>query len=89
MNGLAVTPPMIGRLLGRPRMWAFRQVDAGRYGPTTRQNGVLFADLAGVENAACRTFSDENIAFAVNSQPDRLLIISTETEDANSTLTGL
>jgi hypothetical protein len=39
MDSLLVTLPQIGRLLGRPRRWAVRQVDAGRFGPIVHRRG--------------------------------------------------
>jgi hypothetical protein len=57
---------MIARLLGRPRMWAYRQIVAGRFGPVVhqRRHRWRYVDLARVEDAQGITFSADQLAAA-------------------------
>jgi hypothetical protein len=72
--------PAIARLTDTPRMTVNDRLRAGKYGPTFRRGRLVYADLAEVERVAGRTFTEDNIAFAVDGQPDRLLEI-TKTEE--------
>jgi hypothetical protein len=62
---MLVTAPKIASLLGRPRLWGYRQMQAGRYGPIVRQNmhhGCVH--LAAVEAAEHVTFTPQQLAAA-------------------------
>lgn len=62
---MLVTAPIIGRLTARPRLWAYRRIVAGRFGPVHRRQGhALLVDLAGVEAATGTTFSPAQLAAA-------------------------
>jgi hypothetical protein len=60
-----VTPPTIGRLHLRSRVWAWQRVKAGYYGqPTRGPRGALVVPLSKVESVAGRRFSAEQLAAA-------------------------
>jgi hypothetical protein len=60
-----VTAPAIGRLVARPRLWAFEQVKRGRFGaPVRRHARRLEVELANVEAALGIGFSPEQLAAA-------------------------
>jgi hypothetical protein len=62
---MLVTAPSISRLMGRPRLWGYRQMRAGRYGRVERLNGhhgCVF--LANVEVAEQVTFSRQQLIAA-------------------------
>jgi hypothetical protein len=62
---MLITPPAIGRLVGRNERWAQRRAAAGHFGPVICRRGEWqFLDLANVETALGRTFSPEQIAAA-------------------------
>jgi hypothetical protein len=49
---IPVTASIIGKLLGRPRMWAYRQIRAGRFGPIVHRHGLwTYVDLVRVQAA--------------------------------------
>ena len=59
---MLVTAPTIARLLFRPRLWAYRRMRAGRYGPIFRQNGHHgLVALAAVEAAEYVTFTPDDL----------------------------
>jgi ribulose-5-phosphate 4-epimerase/fuculose-1-phosphate aldolase len=49
----------------RPRLWAFRKIKAGRFGPVVRHHGALCVEIAHVETAMGVAFTAEQIAAAV------------------------
>jgi len=60
-----VTAPTIARLKGRPRMWAYRRLVAGKYGPVIRRRGRWqYVDLAAVEQAEGMTFPADRLVEA-------------------------
>jgi hypothetical protein len=61
---LLVTAPVVAKLALRPRLWAYRQLKAGRFGAVTRRKGrALEAELAGVE-AVLGPFPPERLRAA-------------------------
>jgi hypothetical protein len=59
---------IIGRLFLRPRLWGFRKMKAGVFGPIVkRRDGVFCVELSKVETAMGVTFTAEQIAAAVVS----------------------
>jgi hypothetical protein len=62
---LLVTAPPIARLLLRGRVWAWRRLKAGDFGPIVRRQGRAFCvTLAGVEAYVGRPFSPDQLAAA-------------------------
>jgi hypothetical protein len=60
---MLVTAPTIGRLLARPRLWAFRHVKAGHFGPVIHRHGrTLYVELRNVEARVGRRFSLAHLA---------------------------
>jgi hypothetical protein len=60
---MLVTPPIIARLLLRPRKWAQRRVTSGAFGPVVRRRGrAQLVALAAVEAWAGRRFAAEQLA---------------------------
>jgi hypothetical protein len=60
---MLVTPPIIARLLLRPRKWAQRRVQAGAFGPVVRRRGrAQLVALNAVEAWAGRRFAPEQLA---------------------------
>jgi hypothetical protein len=55
---------MIGRLLARPRLWAYRWMKRGEFGPIVRVQGRNCVDLDGVEELAGRRFDRDQLARA-------------------------
>jgi Meiotically up-regulated gene 113 len=71
-NRMRVTSSMVARLLGRPRMWAYRQIKAGRYGPVERGRGrSAYVDLAQVEAVEKCSFTQEQLLMvgAIRREP--------------------
>ena len=73
---MQVTPPTVGRLLMRNRVWAWRHAKTGRFGPVTvrskpitGQINELSVSLAGVEAFAGQTFTPVQLAAAGIKQP--------------------
>ena len=61
---MLVTAPTIARLTARPRLWAYRQIMAKRFGPITRRKGrALEVELNRVQ-AVFGTFTPEQLAAA-------------------------
>lgn len=70
MEGLPITAPMVARLLGRPRMWAFRQVGTGRFGPIIYRRGRWsYVSLGAVQAYHGRPFTPEQLLAAGVSPP--------------------
>lgn len=62
---ILVTAPTIGKLLGRPRMWAYRQIRAGRFGPIVHRRGLwAYVDLRRVQAVEHQTFTHEQLRLA-------------------------
>ena len=73
---MLVTPPTIGKLLGRPRRWAQRHVVAGDFGPIVeRRRRALLVDLRKVEDYTGLNFTPQQIVEAVAGS-DRILIVT-------------
>ena len=53
---------MISRLFGRPRMWAWRRLNSGKFGPVMPIDGVLHVTAHGVATYAGRPFSPEQLS---------------------------
>jgi hypothetical protein len=53
---------MISRLFGRPRMWAWRRLNSGKFGPVIPIDGVLHVTAPGDEHYAGHPFSPEQLA---------------------------
>jgi hypothetical protein len=63
---MKLTAPQVGRLLARPRAWAWLHVRVGDFGPARRAGRCWCVDLADVENFAGGKFTDAQILAAVN-----------------------
>jgi hypothetical protein len=62
---MLITAPVIGRLLLRPRLRAYRHVKAGAFGLVVHRRGrVLEVDVANVEACLGRHFTAEQLAAA-------------------------
>jgi hypothetical protein len=65
---MRVTAPVIGRLVCRPRLWAYKQIKAGRFGQPTRGRGIraraLEVELADVEAALGLKFNPAQLLAA-------------------------
>jgi hypothetical protein len=60
---MLVTPPIIARLLLRPRKWAQRRVTSGAFGPVVRRRGrAQLVALAAVETYNGRPFTEAQLA---------------------------
>ena len=70
---MLVTGPAIGRLFARPRIWAYRQVRAGRFGPIIKCRGrAFFVDIRNVEARIGYRFSASQLAAAgLQPAPDQ------------------
>ena len=76
-----VSGPAIARLTVKPKMTVSDHLRGGVYGETFFCGRVRYADLAEVERAEGRSFTDEQIERAVAGIPDRLLtIVQTKSE---------
>jgi len=74
VTAMLVTAPMIARLRARPRMWAHRQIVAGRFGPVVFRRGRwAYVALAEVEAAEGIQFAAAQLA-AVGHHPDHIKI---------------
>jgi hypothetical protein len=61
-----ITAPAIGKLLNHPRMWAWRRVVDGTFGPIVERRGrALLVDLKKVEDHAGISFTNQQIIDAV------------------------
>ena len=57
---------LICRLFLRPRLWGFRKMKAGVFGPIVkRRDGAFCVELSKVETAMGVTFTAEQLAAAV------------------------
>jgi len=78
-----VSGPTIAKLTLRPRMTVNDHMRAGRYGRLHRVGRVVYADLAEVERAEGRRFSDAQLDLASAGLPDRILTIREPKEAAD------
>ncbi len=67
--------PLIARLFGHKRLWAWRKLRRRAFGPIMVSDGVVFASLAGVEQYADRQFSIEQIEAAAEGQLGRIVTL--------------
>jgi hypothetical protein len=57
--------PAIAKLFARPRLWAYKRIKSGRFGPAMKRRGrALLVDLAAVEAAAGTAFTPAQLAAA-------------------------
>jgi hypothetical protein len=70
-----VSGPTIAELTLRPRMTVNDHMRAGRYGRLYRIGRIVYADVAEVERAEGRKFSDTQIDLAGAGLPDRVLMV--------------
>lgn len=61
---MRVTAPVIGRLVARPRLWAFVQVRKGRFGLPRRRGRALEVELANVERELGLKFTSAQLIAA-------------------------
>jgi hypothetical protein len=62
----------IGRLLARPKVWAWRRVDAGRYGAPVRRGGrATWVPISSVEQAEGVRFTPEQLHLVGIIQNER------------------
>jgi hypothetical protein len=54
---MLITAPKIGKLRGHPRLWAYRKIRRGDFGPYIESRGALLVDLSGVEADAGYRFT--------------------------------
>jgi hypothetical protein len=73
-----ISGPVIKRLTGRPTMTISDWLIGGVYGETFFRGRIRYADLAAVERAEGATFSNAQIATAVDGRPDRLIVVPIE-----------
>jgi hypothetical protein len=65
-----VTAPVIARLAGYRRLWAWVQVKRGRFGPVRKRGRAFEVELASVEAALGMKFSAEQLRAAGISNPE-------------------
>ncbi len=65
---MLVTGPIIGKLLARPRLWAYRRMKAGDFGPPIKGRGrALCVHLEKVQEKTGQRFSQEQLAVALGA----------------------
>jgi hypothetical protein len=85
---ILISSPAIARLNLHTRKWAHERMQWGSFGPVTRvpvagyAEGMLYAELAGVERFCGRQFDQAEIDRAVDGKPDRILIVPENKEVA-------
>jgi hypothetical protein len=70
---MLLTAPIIGKLRGRPRLWAYRKIKRGDFGDFLEgPSGALLVDVANVEADAGFRFSSAQLAAVgvLTPQPD-------------------
>jgi hypothetical protein len=75
-----VSGPLIAKLCLRTRKWSHERMRAGSFGPVIERNGVLFAELAGVEKRLGVSFDPAQIVAA--GRPDQYILSVEEAADA-------
>jgi hypothetical protein len=75
-----VSGPLIAKLCLRTRKWSHELMRAGSFGPVIERNGVLFAELAAVEQHLGLSFDQAQIVAA--GRPDQYVLSSGEAADA-------
>jgi hypothetical protein len=78
-----VSGPTVAKLTLKPRMTVNDHMRAGRYGRLHRVGRIVYADLAEVERAEGRKFSDSQLDHASAGFPDRVLTIPEPKEAAD------
>jgi hypothetical protein len=71
-----VSGSLIARLCLHTRKWAHEHLRRGSFGPVIERNGVLFAELAGVEQHLGLSFDQAQIVAA--GRPDQYVILNEE-----------
>jgi hypothetical protein len=62
---MLIAGPAIAKLFARPRLWAYKGIKRGRFGPVVKSRGrALLVDLAAVQAAAGTTFTPAQLAAA-------------------------
>jgi hypothetical protein len=61
---MLVTGSTIAKLLQRPRMWAFRRIAAGDFGPVYQRGPAYQVELGRVEAATGMQFTPSQLAAA-------------------------
>jgi hypothetical protein len=62
---MLIAGPAIAKLFARPRLWAYKRIRNGRFGPIVKRRGrALLVDLAAVEAAAGTIFTPAQLAAA-------------------------
>ena len=68
---MLVSAPLIGKLRGRPRLWAYRKIKRGDFGRFVEApSGALLVELCAVEAAEGICFSMPQLAAAGISIPN-------------------
>jgi hypothetical protein len=67
-----ISGPLIAKLCLRTRKWSHELMRAGRFGPVVERNGVLFAELAGVEQHLGLSFDERQITAI--GRPDQYVL---------------
>jgi hypothetical protein len=73
-----LSAPAIARLSACTRIAAHLQMRRGRFGPLVQRGRVPYAALEAVSRTVGREFSPEQIALAVDGQPERMLTVTPE-----------
>lgn len=74
--------PLIARLFGRNRIWAWKKLRRRAFGPITVIDGIVYAEQAGVEAYSGRQFSAEQIEAAAEGQPGRIVTLPDPEQEA-------
>jgi hypothetical protein len=62
---MLIAGPAIAKLFARPRLWAFKRIKRGEFGPVVKRRGrALLVDLAAVEAATGMTFTPAQLRAA-------------------------
>jgi hypothetical protein len=77
---ILVSGPLIAKLCLRTRKWSHSLLRAGSFGPVIERNGVLFVELAGVEQHVGVSFDQAQIVAA--GRPDQYVLCNEEAADA-------
>jgi hypothetical protein len=72
---ILVSGPAIAKLVLRTRKSAHEHIRRGSYGAVREIDGVLYAELGGVEARLGRKFSPEQLERARDGKPGRVLTL--------------
>jgi hypothetical protein len=62
---MLIAGPAIAKLFARPRLWAYKAIKSGRFGPVVKRRGrAQLVDLAVVQAATGMTFTPAQLAAA-------------------------